>query len=189
MKKLILITMMLWMSSFAFAEEEVHIIIDGEHIEFTEEYGLPFIDENYRTQVPLRTALENFGAEVNWVHETFTATVTYKETFIEVPIGEKFIIVNGLRIENDTVAVIKEGRTYLPLRVVYENLGAKVVWDGINNSVLVEKNPIIETEPVVYGTAIGETLRSFSKKDQNGNMVKLESFIGEKVLLTFYTTW
>lgn len=38
------------------------------------------------------------------------------------------IIINGQQIPSDVQPVIVEGRTYVPLRVVSENLGARVTW-------------------------------------------------------------
>lgn len=38
------------------------------------------------------------------------------------------IIINGQQIASDVQPVIVEGRTYVPLRVVSENLGARVTW-------------------------------------------------------------
>lgn len=38
------------------------------------------------------------------------------------------IIINGQQISSDVQPVIVEGRTYVPLRVVSENLGARVTW-------------------------------------------------------------
>ncbi len=38
------------------------------------------------------------------------------------------IIINGQQIDSDVQPVIVEGRTYVPLRVVSENLGARVTW-------------------------------------------------------------
>lgn len=40
-------------------------------------------------------------------------------------------------MENDTAALIQDGRTYLPIRVVLESFGAKVQWNGDTNTVVV----------------------------------------------------
>ena len=69
MKRMIQITLaatlFLLSASFIFAAE-VSVIIDGVQVEFTQESGSPFIDENNRTQVPFRKTLEAFGATVSW---------------------------------------------------------------------------------------------------------------------------
>jgi hypothetical protein len=184
MKKVLVVIVMLLLMNVSYAASEITIIIDSEEVVFTEAYGLPFIDENNRTQVPLRTALEHFGASVDWVAESYTATVSYRDKFIEVPIGESYIIVDGERVYNDTVAQIKEGRTYLPLRVVFESLGAQVSWESETKSVIVD----IPSELVV-GTEIGQLAANFKSIDQFNKPILLESFKGQTVLLSYYATW
>lgn len=180
MKKLIVIIFALIAMNFVYADD-IQIIIDSEQVEFTEEYGHPFVDENNRTQVPLRTALEHFGAQVGWIAEKSTATVTVDDTYIEIPIGQSYIMVNGQRKDNDTVSIIKNSRTYLPLRIVFESLGAKVSWQAETRSVIVEK--------LTYGDAIGNLAYNVEGQDHEGNLISLEALKGKKVLLTYFSTW
>lgn len=108
----------------------IPILINGEYIEFNDKIGYPFIDENNRTQVPFRIILEKIGAKVEWNNETRTAIAEKDGIKVEVPIDKTFILKNGERIENDTKALIKDERTYLPIRVVLEAFGYEVGWDG-----------------------------------------------------------
>ena len=64
--------------------------------------------------------------------------MTLGGTHIQVPIGESYILVNGVRVNNDTAASLKDGRTYLPIRVVLEALGYQVGWDAATRTVLVQ---------------------------------------------------
>jgi hypothetical protein len=171
----------IFVSQVVYGENEIKIIIDDEVVIFTEEYGYPFIDENNRTQVPLRTSLEHFGAEVGWIAEQSTATVKLNDIFIEVPIGESYIMVNGRKVENDTKALIKNGRTYLPLRVVFESLDASVSWESKTKSIQVKKED--------YGNNIGQFAQNIEGVDHNGNNVSLGNLRGKKTLLTYFSTW
>lgn len=134
---IIVITLML--STFAFASE-ISIEIDDEKVEFTETSGAPFIDEQSRTQVPLRVTMEAFGAEVGWDQENQTAIVEKDGIKVEVPIGEKYILKNGESIETDTSAVIKNNRTYLPIRAVVEAFRAAVKWSNAYQTVLIRND-------------------------------------------------
>lgn len=61
---------------------------------------------------------------------------------IELPIGEKKMIVNGREEKIDVPAQIIDGRTMVPLRVVSEALGAEVDWepkDGKTEKVIIVK--------------------------------------------------
>ena len=114
-------------------------------VQFTQSSGSPFIDEASRTQVPLRATMEAYGCEVNWNQETSTAIVIKDDITVEVPIGARYIYRNQVRIENDTAALLKNGRTYLPIRAVLEAFGAIVEWDANTQSVIVYSDGISDT--------------------------------------------
>lgn len=118
------------------------ISINGEYVQFNDELGYPFIDENNRTQVPFRVTLEKFGAKVSWDGENNRAVAIKDGVRIEVPINKNYIICNGEKIENDTEALIKEGRTYLPIRVVMEAFGCEVGWHNESKTVLITSNSL-----------------------------------------------
>lgn len=134
------------------AAASVRILIDNHTVQFNEDMGFPFIDENDRTQVPLRVTLETFGAVVTWDHDKYMVQAEYQGTIIHIPINEKYIIVNGDIVENDSMAVIVNDRSYCPIRIVLESFGASVKWYGEVNTVSVDSNP----DGVTYGTPIKE---------------------------------
>lgn len=141
---LLLVLILTMTSSLVFAQTDNTIVrIDSTNVEFDdEEFGKPFIDENDRTLVPFRAALEAFGAEVDWDQATRTAKAVKGDITVEVPIGEAYIVKNGEEIENDTIAVIKDDRTYLPIRAIMEAFGADVQWDRNLRTVVITSEPI-----------------------------------------------
>lgn len=130
------------LSVTASADTHVNIVIDGESVVFTKEMGFPFIDTNSRTQVPFRVTLETLGATVDWDAEERMAYATLNDVTVHIPIGQPYIIVNGLQVENDTESVIVNNRTYSPIRKVLEAFGCVVTWDGQTRSVLVDTSKI-----------------------------------------------
>lgn len=166
MKKFLLtlsLVFVLVLSSFVvFAEpNQIIVRIDSVEVEFNQDTGVPFIDENNRTQVPFRATLEQYGAEVNWNNETRTAIATVGDITIEVPIGEYYILKNGEQISTDTVAVIKDNRTYLPIRPVIEAFGSEVQWDKELNTVVITKEPFDAKEVL---------MDAFAKSDEWENL-------------------
>lgn len=119
----------------ALAESAVKIVINGEPVVFTEESGEAFIDENSRSLVPLRVTMETAGLTVGWDNAAKTAVVVSENGRIEVPIGTNLVYCNGEAIENDTQAVIKDSRTYLPIRAVLEAAGFTVNWNNEERTV------------------------------------------------------
>lgn len=148
MKKLLSCVLVLMMIAGCFtyteavSESKVHVTIDGNEVTFAAKDGQPYIDGNSRVLVPLRGAMEAFGAKVDWDEQRRVAIVEKDQVKVEVPVGEKYILKNGSRIENNTVAVIQKdsGRIFLPIRVVLEAFGANVDWNDLTKTVVVNSN-------------------------------------------------
>lgn len=145
MKKVIfvlsLVLLLVFTSVTVFADE-ITIRVDSVEVEFNDDLGFPFIDENNRTLVPFRATLEEYGAEVDWNNESRTAVATKDEIVVEVAVDENYIIKNGEEIAVDTAARIVNGRTFLPIRAVIEAFGSEVQWDSSLNTVVITTDPI-----------------------------------------------
>ncbi len=105
--------------------ETIEIAVDGKEVEFD---AKPFIDENDRTQVPVRAVSEMLNADVDWDGETRTVTILRDTKTVNIIIGSDTITVDGKTVKMDTAAIIKDNRTYIPVRFVAEALGMTVEW-------------------------------------------------------------
>ena len=115
--------------SAAEASDTIHVVINGNEVAFPANLGKPYVDENWRTQVPVRGAMEAYGAYVDWDADAHTAIVQYRSVGVRLPIGQNYLISNGQIRSMDTKALIRNDRTYLPIRYVVEALGGSVTWD------------------------------------------------------------
>ncbi len=88
----------------------------------------PFIQEG-STMLPIRTLGEFLGAYLRWEPEEKKVVYSIGTRFIELWIGKNQANVNARPVELSVPPLIVEGRTYVPLRFVAENLGAQVSWD------------------------------------------------------------
>ena len=157
--------LLLSMSLSAFAvQRDVSVIIDGEEIQFTNDSGRPFIDENNRTQVPLRIVMEKYGCHVEWDSTNYSAIITKNGTTVIVPIGESFILVNGNKETIDTASLIQDNRTFLPIRAVLEAFGADVKW---NDGVVIVTSPSSNQFDNIFINEDGELIFVLS----NGNKI------------------
>lgn len=118
---------------------QTKISINGKLVEFDQQTGYPFVDENNRTLVPFRATLEAFGAAVSWNQDTRTAKSEKSDIRVEVPIGHPYIIVGGMKVDNDTSGVTKDGKTYVPIRKIMEAYDCRVEWDVLTNTVVITK--------------------------------------------------
>ena len=91
----------------------------------------PFIDENDRTQIPIRAVAEMLDSEVKWDGETETVTITKgNSNTVTLQIDSDIMTVNGKSVQMDTAAIIKDERTYIPVRFVAEAMGLTVEWQN-----------------------------------------------------------
>ena len=113
----------------------------------------PYIAED-RTMVPIRVISENLGKVVTWNNDDKKVIIKdEKGNEFSLVINEKFmedISSNVYRkIELDAPAVIKDDRTFVPIRAIAEAFGEKVHWDNDKRVVVIgegyESNKIKDT--------------------------------------------
>lgn len=115
------------------ASSEIKIMVSGKEIK----PETPAYIENGRTMVPLRFISEVLGEKVDWNAETKSVIIGDNKAVLAI--GSKEIDANGKKIAIDSPAVIKNSRTFVPLRAISEILGAKVDWDGATKTVIINK--------------------------------------------------
>ncbi|MHC1723159.1 MAG: stalk domain-containing protein [Aminipila sp.] len=115
----------------------IKVDINGKFVEFNTETGYPFLDENKRTQVPLRAAMEAYGCKVSWDEGRSVAVIEKNGTKVEVPLGQNYIKKDDFEIFTDTKALLKNNRIYLPIRAVVEAFGAEVQWNQVSETVII----------------------------------------------------
>jgi hypothetical protein len=108
----------------------------------------PFIDKaSGRTMVPMRFIGEAFGATVTWdapTRRVFVETkgsLNHKPLLMVMTIGSTKATANGKTMTLDVAPAIVAGRTFVPLRVISETLGAAVMWHADTRAVSIEYMP------------------------------------------------
>jgi len=153
MKKIVLfitvsVIMLMAFTTTSFAQLPLRVVVNGNRVNFPD--AEPFIDDNGRTQVPVRFVSEALGAEVSWEGSTKTVTISQGDKEIKIVIGKKDYTINGEKNLMDTEALLKEDRTFVPVRFVSEGLGARVEWDSAVRTVYIdtrEKGDIKDDTP------------------------------------------
>ncbi|WP_281817974.1 copper amine oxidase N-terminal domain-containing protein [Vallitalea longa] len=182
------------------AETYVKVTVQGETVDFPD--AKPFIDANNRTLVPIRFISEALGAQVSWNGDLQQATIAYDNKVIELVINKKEISIDGQTQVMDTQAILKDSRTYVPVRFVSEAMGANVEWDSDNYIVSIT----LEPEPADLKGMTNEEIiqqlkeypyveNSFTNRIENNEWMvnrygkdKLKEFvqIGKSYMETFY---
>ncbi|MFC5704452.1 glycosyl hydrolase family 18 protein [Cohnella faecalis] len=122
--------------------DDYFIVVDNRELLYApeEKLGMPYKDGQNRIQIPVRKALEAIGAEIDYDHASRTVTAIREDTTVKIHIGSEVLEVNGNKVTMDTKAAVQDGRTYLPLRWVYESFGYKVIWSESSKTVVASKN-------------------------------------------------
>lgn len=113
----------------------------------------PFIAGEGTTLVPLRVITEAFGAQVEWVAETRSIILTYREVKVVLQIDNDKAQVND---HTETLAVapmLVNNTTMVPLRFISETFGAQVGWNEEDKSISVVKETIEVGDTVQGGIA------------------------------------
>lgn len=133
----------------------INLSVDGNQKQFDSNLGEPYIDSNSRTMIPLRSAAYALGLsdqDVSWSDSL--KAVEFKKTksdgsstIVTFIIGSKDYSIdntnadgtkNNQQPEMDTAAVIKDGRTYAPIRYLAEAFGYTVNWDGSTSTISID---------------------------------------------------
>lgn len=96
----------------------------------------PILKRN-RTMVPLRGIFESLGADVHFEQKTGRITITKEKLNIKLKINSKSVDINGKIKIIDVPPFLENDRTMVPLRFISEAIGADVIWDGLQNRVLI----------------------------------------------------
>ncbi|MBH5320608.1 phosphodiester glycosidase family protein [Paenibacillus sp. GSMTC-2017] len=85
--------------------------------------------QNGSTYVPLRFVSEAMGAKVEYDDKTRRVTVLRGNQMIEMTIGKKEYLLNGVRYTSNVAPFTRNGRTLIPVRLFTEKLGFKVGYE------------------------------------------------------------
>ena len=120
-------------------DRKVLVFVNNRPLTFKakDNMGDAFIDENNRTLLPLRKPLEALQAEVVYHEQERTVEINRDDIVVCVTIDSPVITINGEPKEMDTQAVIKDGRTYIPARVVFEAFGCTVDWHAVSQAIYI----------------------------------------------------
>lgn len=127
--------------TFVFANSDIRLWVKGEIVNSD---VAPYISED-RTMVPLRVISENLGKKVTWNNNDKKVNIKdEKGNEFSLVINEKFMenvsSDSNLKIKLDAPAVIKDNRTFVPIRAIAEAFGEKVQWDNDKRVVVIGDN-------------------------------------------------
>lgn len=131
----------------AVTQTKITIQLNGKVLTFDSEPR----NMNGRTLVPITSLAKELGAITEWNPETKSVTITLlsktEKRTIYLKIGQAVALVDGVEVKMDTPAAIYENRTFVPLRFISENFGAKVDWEEKTRTIKITYDPPEQEEP------------------------------------------
>ncbi|PYG89704.1 copper amine oxidase-like protein [Ruminiclostridium sufflavum DSM 19573] len=136
------------MSSSSSATQNIIVSINGKRLSYSESP----INVDGRILIPAAALKEEPDIAVEWVGNTKALVITHavKSITIYLKIGQPGALVNGSEKELEGTPEIFNGRAFVPLRFIFESMGAKVEWNGTMKTVNItyegteqEKSPIL----------------------------------------------
>jgi Copper amine oxidase N-terminal domain len=153
----------------------LRVEVDGREVAFPDE--LPYVDAATNlTMVPAKFVSEKLGASVKWNRPQNQILFTYKNDTIALGLGENHAIVNGETVTFGGGALVKNGRTMVPLRFISEAFHAQVEWQPKWNQVSI----MTAVSNVPKGTWIWDSQVIVRDSD------KVISFANERNVTTVY---
>ncbi len=100
------------------------VFINGSQVKFD---VVPVI-ENGRTLIPVRAVSEQLEYDVVWDSASNRVEIKNNNDTLELFIGKRQYLKNGVEKQMDVSATVTDGRTLVPLRLIAEEFGCTVRW-------------------------------------------------------------
>ncbi len=125
------------LNGISFKAGDASLLVNGKTVKI----DAPSFIENGRTLVPARALAEALGGKIEAVKTGAQTKIVIEKdgATIDFLIGSKEINKDGKKLEYtfDQPALIKNGRTFIPLRAVSQVLGQKVFFDAASKTIIV----------------------------------------------------
>ena len=164
------------------AAELINVVVNGNKVEFPD--APAYLDENGRTQVPVRFVVEALGCDIVWDGVNQYVTIVREDTTVLFMIGQRIYKINGVTMSSmDTYAVLDNERTYVPIRYAAEALGATVRWEDSTRTVYVDLADIDRAESDTLENADGQEADNgeqptvFEEPVNTGRVTKYEDYM------------
>ena len=90
----------------------------------------PFVDNANRTMLPVRYISDILSLNTTWDPSIRVAIFKSEGIEVKVAIGSNIITVNGESVEMDTIAIIRDGRTFIPIKYLADAFKVNLAWDN-----------------------------------------------------------
>ena len=149
---------------------ENDVFVNGELSAIDENSKVVPVVENGRTLVPLRFIIEQFDGEVSWNGETEEIDIKIENDKFLLQIGNTNVLVNDKPIVIEAAPKLLNEKTFVPLRVIADNVGKSLYYR--NETIIISnEKTIIES-------------RSEEEQDEIVNALKAKTYFSDEEEIT-----
>ncbi len=138
----------------------------------------PFVQKGV-TYLPIRDFAEMFDVKVSFDNKTQTVKLEGDDRVVLLVVGKKEYSINGEKFTADAAPILKDGRTYLPLRVAGSAFDADIKYDKETESIYIEVQPTTGSETTYSENEVVEILTSYFNLTES----EIESLTDEEISL------
>ena len=135
---------------------EPNFAVNGAYHELEDGLYTKAVIVNGSVLAPLQDIIESIGGHFEYAPAEKKFVIKFNEHTVVMFMDKSAAIVNGSEKASDSAPKVLDGRNYLPVRFVMENLGCKVAWEQHRTRVVITANvmPTDATKPLATGGAI-----------------------------------
>lgn len=134
---LMLVTSLLLLLNCSLSSTNINILVNNSKVYTDVE---PFIN-NGTTYVPLRFISEALKTDsISWNEDSQSVTIRKGNDTLTFFINKNYAFINDSRTSINGTPIIKNSRTFVPLRIISENLNATVNWNEKTRTVSINTN-------------------------------------------------
>ncbi|CAM4500420.1 copper amine oxidase N-terminal domain-containing protein [Paenibacillus xylanexedens] len=162
--------------------KQVEVLLNTVKMKFPD--AKPFQDSQGSVMVPIRFVSEALGAKVTYAKtgKVSHVGIVGKDHKVDMTIGQTTALVDGQKKDYGTQIILKQNRTFVPLRLVSEGLGQKVEWDKIGRWVWIGNKDFRSTDDKDFKLKSLSDFKAYEKSNYVFNNIKDEKFNGIKVI-------
>lgn len=144
------------------ADPSKNVVIDGQTVLFDQK---PIVTRGV-TMVQFTPVFNKLGITSSWDQKKKQVTARKNGTKIVLTVGSKNAYINGKRISLEVSPVVIEGKVFVPLRLISESTGAKLIVRDHGNTIEITST-VYNSEPEISSSVVTPTPTPTQQSSEN----------------------
>jgi len=168
----------------AASPKQVEVLLNANKLSFPD--AKPFQDHQGSVMVPIRFVSEALGGKISYSKSGGKTIVEIRkgDDLVKLTVGQTSALANGKSKDYGTKVIVKQNRTFVPLRLVSEGLGEKVEWDKVGRWVWIGEKTFRNTDDAEFKLRPLSDFKAYMKERTYFEKTDGKDFKGIKIIQT-----